>query len=365
MKLFQKSRSIKGSVLVFSLIILAFMLVSALSVAMISVTEKRASLATDKSNRSFQVADTGVETMLQKIYKESPEPATLTALASSAGASCNTTTNEIEDSVGYGTYVVSFLDGAGTKITCSDTDWRSKVAKIKSEGTAGNTKRAVEVAIKSADVCLVPSVNYGGDTYDTVTIGTQCWMKQNMNVGTRINVSTAQSQAVPGIEKYCYGNNQTNCDVPNPPNTQPDGGLYQWNEAMQYTSASGARGICPSGWHIPTDSEWYTLENYLKDTGQTCDATRNGSDCNSAGTVLHLDGVNDFSANFAGFTDIDGDTGTVYSLYRNSYAFFWSSSEYDASKAWKRYINFGPGVIRTTGDGNKTSGLSVRCIQDS
>lgn len=137
----------KGSVLVFSLIILAFMLVSALSVAVISVTEKRASLATDKSNRSFQVADTGVETMLQKIYKESPQPVDLTALASSAGATCNITTNEIEDSVGSGTYVVSFLDRDGDKIPCNSPTWRNDVAKIKSEGAAGNTKRAVEVAI--------------------------------------------------------------------------------------------------------------------------------------------------------------------------------------------------------------------------
>src|SRR3990167_8615687 len=59
----------KGSVLIFSLIVLAFMLVSALSIATVSVTEKRASLSTEKSSRSFQVADSGVEIMLQKIYK--------------------------------------------------------------------------------------------------------------------------------------------------------------------------------------------------------------------------------------------------------------------------------------------------------
>ncbi len=73
----------KGSVLVLSLIILAFMLVSALSVATISVTEKRASLATDKSSRSFQVADTGVEMVLQQIYKNSHTD--LNTLASALG----------------------------------------------------------------------------------------------------------------------------------------------------------------------------------------------------------------------------------------------------------------------------------------
>lgn len=129
----------KGSVLVFSLIILAFMLVSALSVAMISVTEKRASLATDKSSRSFQVADTGVETILQKIYKGGFDSAPLSALGSCSSG-------DISDaSAGY---VVSFYKSDGTKMTdCTSTSWRNDVARIKSEGTAGNTKRAVEVAI--------------------------------------------------------------------------------------------------------------------------------------------------------------------------------------------------------------------------
>lgn len=54
------------------------------------------------------------------------------------------------------------------------------------------------------------------------------------------------------IEKYCYGNNLANCDN--------YGGLYKWNEMMQYTTQQGAQGICPPGWHIPEDEEWKILE---------------------------------------------------------------------------------------------------------
>ncbi|MBK7631804.1 MAG: hypothetical protein IPJ23_14080 [Ignavibacteriales bacterium] len=83
---------------------------------------------------------------------------------------------------------------------------------------------------------------YEGKTYGTVLIGTQCWMKENLNVGTMIQGNSNQSNN--GVkEKYCYNNDTANCSI--------YGGLYQWNEAMQYVTTEGARGICPEGW-IPT-----------------------------------------------------------------------------------------------------------------
>ena len=54
------------------------------------------------------------------------------------------------------------------------------------------------------------------------------------------------------IEKYCYNNEPDSCTK--------YGGLYQWNEMMQYTTQQGAQGICPPGWHLPTDEEWKVLE---------------------------------------------------------------------------------------------------------
>lgn len=136
----------KGSVLVFSLVILSFLLVAALSVAVVSVTERRGSLATEKSSRSFQVADSGMEVILYKIYKENdvalPVHPTLTDLDSS----CNN--GEITGSTATGTYIISFYRKQNNKFTsCSDTSWRTEIIKIKSEGTSGNTTRAVEVGL--------------------------------------------------------------------------------------------------------------------------------------------------------------------------------------------------------------------------
>jgi hypothetical protein len=144
----------KGSVLVFSLVILAFLLVSALSVAVVSVTEKRASFATDRSNRSFQVADSGAELILQKIYKGNAVD--ITTLASNVGGSCVADFITGSTSSSSGTYKISLYDDAGAQLACGDLAWRSKVARLRSEGTSGNTVRAVEVAVAAAKRSMFP-----------------------------------------------------------------------------------------------------------------------------------------------------------------------------------------------------------------
>jgi uncharacterized protein (TIGR02145 family) len=169
--------------------------------------------------------------------------------------------------------------------------------------------------------CGIDSITYAGVSYPTVLIGTQCWMAKNLNVGTRI-IGTAEQANNSVIEKYCYDNVEANCTA--------DGGLYQWNEAMQYVTTPGARGICPVGWHIPTDAEWHTLENYLA-TG-TCNPSSQLCtwDCDPAGTALKSGGSSGFNAPLAGFRTT---TGTF--LYRSSGAYLWSSSE-SSTNAWGR-----------------------------
>lgn len=97
----------------------------------------------------------------------------------------------------------------------------------------------------------IDSVFYEGQYYHTIQIYSQCWMKESLNAGTIINAPAPQSNN--GIiEKYCYGNNPANCLL--------YGGMYYWEEVMAYSDQSGAQGICPQGWHIPTDEEWKILE---------------------------------------------------------------------------------------------------------
>jgi len=203
---------------------------------------------------------------------------------------------------------------------------------------------AVELSFYSPCVGT-PTVSYSGQTYNTVQIGSQCWLKENLNVGTYMpSTSAADSQTYNGgdgvIQKYCYGNTEANCTA--------NGGLYQWNEAMQYHGESGSQGICPSGWHIPTASQLHALGgpgNYLKAIGQ---GTGSGAGTNTSG----------FSALLAGYRTENGSF-TQTSLY----TFYWSSDVADATYANGTYLppssdNFFWGGIL------KTWGVSVRCLKN-
>lgn len=164
-------RSKKGSVLVFSLIILSFMLISALSIAAVSVTERRSASTTEKSARSFQVADSGVEKLLQKIYKGNSS--TPSALAIAAGGSC--ASGVITGTTASGTYKVSLyadVGGVDVQIACDDVAWRDKAVKLRSEGISGNTTRAVEVAVK-VQPAAIPIGNNA--CHVVVPIGSSSW----------------------------------------------------------------------------------------------------------------------------------------------------------------------------------------------
>ena len=139
----------KGSVLVFSLIVLSIILSAAITVATVSITNQRSASSTGKSVQSFQVADSGIELALQKIYKNNY--ATLSAMATGmgGGASCAGGTISKNNVVG-GNIKVSFYDNDGNLLTCAATDWRDKVVRIKSEGSAFGTTRVVETAVAAA-----------------------------------------------------------------------------------------------------------------------------------------------------------------------------------------------------------------------
>jgi uncharacterized protein (TIGR02145 family) len=107
-------------------------------------------------------------------------------------------------------------------------------------------------------ICGDPLIDVrDGQTYNTVQIGTQCWMAENLNIGTRIDGIAEQTDNTI-LEKYCYDNNTANCET--------YGGLYQWNEMMQYVTNEGIQGVCPAGWHIPSHNEMCTLLTFLDPT---------------------------------------------------------------------------------------------------
>ena len=198
---------------------------------------------------------------------------------------------------------------------------------------------------------LIRKVSYGGQDYPVVQIEDQCWMAENLNIGSRINGGSNQTDNGT-IEKYCYNNSESNCDT--------YGGLYQWNEAMQYTTDEATQGICPSGWHIPSEDELYILENYLADS--TCNPDRDpdwnsGDDCDPAGTKLKSGGSSGFEGLLAGLRSTDGSFGNL-----GTHAGFWSSSE-SGSDAWRLSLSSDHSTVNRSTN-SQARGFSVRCLKD-
>jgi uncharacterized protein (TIGR02145 family) len=191
--------------------------------------------------------------------------------------------------------------------------------------------------------------------YNTVQIGDQCWMAENLNVGTMINGINYQSQQTPEIiEKYCYDNNTSNCDT--------YGGLYQWDETMQYRSQEGTQGICPAGWHVPSDAEFTALTDFLAGSDVA------GGKMKTTGTIENSDGLwyapNTGATNESGFSALPGSWNIEGDFFNMGFqAIFWSSTENDMYSAWYRSMhNYKTEAHRDTD--SRIYGMSVRCIKN-
>jgi uncharacterized protein (TIGR02145 family) len=191
--------------------------------------------------------------------------------------------------------------------------------------------------------------NRDGKTYGTVQIGAQCWMKSNLNIGTMINGNTDQTNNGT-IEKYCYDDNPDDCAI--------YGGLYQWNEMMQYTTVPGTQGICPTGWHLPTHNDWTTMVTYLGGVSAA------GGHLKETGTV-HWFSPNQGADNSSGFTGLPGGYRDDGGGYGNQLYFgqFWLSTESVTNEAWDGFLEYS-----TTNafdfSNEKIFGFSVRCLKN-
>jgi uncharacterized protein (TIGR02145 family) len=194
--------------------------------------------------------------------------------------------------------------------------------------------------------------------YPTVTIGTQCWMKRNMNVGTMLGSGYPANQNPQIIEKYCYNAVIDSCSV--------YGGLYNWNEAMQYSTTEGAQGICPVGWHLPTQGEWCTMLHYLDPALGSC-APYAGW-LGTAGGSLKETGTRHWSSPNAGATNASGFTALGAGIYDYSYSgtgyfteFLTSSLSFDNSLGFELHFMQTGFYINTI---NNSAAYSVRCLRD-
>jgi len=191
----------------------------------------------------------------------------------------------------------------------------------------------------------VPTVKYEGKTYHTVRIGSQCWLKENLNVGVMIPSSKNQTNNG-SIEKYCYKNDPANCSK--------YGGLYQWNEALQYSTDSvNVKGICPRDWHLPDTSDFNKLTLSVNKNSKSLKALGQGD-----GTGIGTN-ISGFSALLAGSRGLSN--GAFFGL--NGYTYLWASSVANSLNAFDLYINHEGSYIYQS-DSKEDYGFSVRCIKN-
>ncbi|HJX72132.1 MAG TPA: FISUMP domain-containing protein, partial [Bacteroidales bacterium] len=198
------------------------------------------------------------------------------------------------------------------------------------------------------DTNLAVVIDNDGNSYKTVQIGEQIWMRENLR-------SLHDADGTPITDVQVYDNDENNAFT--------YGRLYTWNAVMNGSPSSlsipsGVQGICPDGWRLPSDNEWYTLIKYL---GGPADA---GARMKEAGTV-HWERPNEGAENTSYLTVRPAgsmQSGNFYSL--GTVAAFWSTAE--CYQIYARYVFLNNLSTRAViyNDGNRSACLSVRCIKN-
>jgi uncharacterized protein (TIGR02145 family) len=184
---------------------------------------------------------------------------------------------------------------------------------------------------------------------DSITIGTQVWMKKNLDVSRYGNgdtipeVKDAARWATLTTRAWCwYNNDSATGDV--------YGKLYNWY------AINDRRGLAPEGWHIPTDSEWLATQTFL--------GTAAGGKMKETGTT-HWFNPNIGAPNSSGFTGLPGGYRSEIGqfCYKTYLGLWWTSTDYNTTVAWyRRLLCFSPVLDRWRFP--KQMGFSVRCIKN-
>lgn len=273
-------------------------------------------------------------------------------------------------------------------VTC-ETSWGCSkgrcICECDSTGgcAAGHTCIAGACVLEQGSPCADEPVvtDIDANKYRTVQIGTQCWMAENMRTvtfadGTPIAhvVEPAEWEALEVTEKaYSYYNNNTGGEG------EIFGALYTWAAAMNGASSSnaspsGVQGICPDGWHLPSDEEWTALEEHLVANGYNYDETtvENKIAKSLSAAVLWSfnpnEGVvgNDLTLNNrSGFTALPGGhrDGTGSFPHFGNHSRFWTATEENPNTSKTRIISFNRMDLYRD-NFNKRNGGYVRCVRD-
>ena len=226
-----------------------------------------------------------------------------------------------------------------------------------------------DVSKDTIDVYLNGLMDIDLNYYQVVTIGTQTWMAENLNTTRYRNGDDIRK-----VKEDGYWSNLTTgayCNYDNDPNISTTyGRLYNWY------AVNDNRNIAPTGWHVPTDAEWTTLENYLIANGYNYDGTTRYNNIAKAlasdmgwtsSSILGAVGNTDYPTyrNKSGFTALPGGfrgyDGAF--LYTGSGGYWWSATEGSSANPRYRGLDYRHSYVGRD-EANKKYGFSVRCIRD-
>jgi uncharacterized protein (TIGR02145 family) len=205
------------------------------------------------------------------------------------------------------------------------------------------------------------SLTYDGRTYDLVEIGGQCWFADNLATDQYRN-----GDAIPtGLDNTTWESTTTGAYAiydNTPANDVTYGKLYNW-----YTTVD-TRGLCPTGWHVPSDCDWMYLESSLGMPVADQETVGNNRGTNEGGALkaaTNWTSPNTGATNSSGFTALPGgyrvEDGTYDTI--GDYGFWWSSTELYSNNAWFRNLECFSSVVYRQYF-NKPYGISVRCVRD-
>ncbi|MCK4747708.1 MAG: hypothetical protein KAT15_11750, partial [Bacteroidales bacterium] len=266
-------------------------------------------------------------------------PVTARGICWSTSSNPTTSDNLTADGTGTGSFT-SELTGLDP-----ETTYYLRAYATNNEGTAyGEEKEFTTLELGNT------VTDYDGNEYQVVMIGFQNWMAENLKVthyadGTPIPFvedQAAWGNMGPADKAYCYYDNNTT-------HAETYGALYTWAAAMNgdtssYLNPSGVQGVCPSGWHLPSDIEWKQLEMYLGMSQEDADldswrGTDEGGKLKETDTI-HWNDPNTGANNSSGFTAMPGgdrhDKGNFINMHLS--AVFWSSTEGISNHAWYRSL---------------------------
>ncbi|SHN07480.1 major paralogous domain-containing protein [Fibrobacter sp. UWR3] len=270
------------------------------------------------------------------------------------------------------------LSSAGTSTKSSNSNTSGNDAK--SSSSAGKEVSSSSEEMKTAWDYLNPDIDYGeftderdGQVYKTVKIGGQVWMAENLNYAYT-GVPFDNDYYTSDSTSWCYDNDPANCDK--------YGRLYTWAAAMDSVgewstsgkgcgygencsvalagSATLVRGVCPKGWHLPSNDEWKALFTAVEGSSTAGAMLKSATGWRRSGKDSG-NGIDTF-----GFSALPA--GIRYSLgdYNSEGygAYFWSSTEDDSDDAYVMNLYYS-GAGAGLGGYSKDRGFSVRCVKDS